>query len=212
METEEEKGDEKHGDKCLEIKIKKSPSQNIEINADPISTITIKDSHGNEHIGEKDSHGNNHMDDSHGNEHIGDKDSHGNSHMDDSHGNEHIGDKDSHGNEHIGDKDSQTSSNVVSERDCTYGINYDTDSETNSSISSSSDSDDEKSKSLGSSSVPLSRTSGATTPTGLMTPKRGSRRNSSAVKIKGDFFFYFHINAVTVSLLLLIPIQLDLSV
>ena len=181
METEEEKGDEKHGDKCLEIKIKKSPSQNIEINADPISTITIKDSHGNEHIGEKDSHGNNHMDDS-------------------------------HGNEHIGDKDSQTSSNVVSERDCTYGIIYDTDSETNSSISSSSDSDDEKSKSLGSSSVPLSRTSGATTPTGLMTPKRGSRRNSSAVKIKGDFFFYFHINAVTVSLLLLIPIQLDLSV
>ena len=193
METEEEKGDDKHGDKCLERKIKKSPSQNIEINTGSISTITIKDSHGNEHIGGKDSHGN---------EHIGDKDSLGN---------EHIGDKDGHGNEHIGDKDSHTGSNVVSERDCTYGINYDTDSEINSSISSSSDSDDEKSKSLGSSSVPLSRTSGATTPTGLMTPKRGSRRNSSVIKIKGDFFFYFHISAVTVSLLLLILTQLDIG-
>ena len=94
-----------------------------------------------------------------------------------------------HSHEHIGDSHARS---VINQKDSTgtYGINYDTDSETNSSISSSSSSDDEKSKFLGSSSVPLSRTSGTTTPSGLMTPKRGSRRNSSVTKIKGKFFSF----------------------
>ena len=100
-----------------------------------------------------------------------------------------------HSQEHIDDGHARS---VINQKDSTgtYGINYDTDSETNSSISSSSSSDDEKSKSLGSSSVPLSRTSGTTTPSGLMTPKRGSRRNSSVSKIKGKFFSFLLFSSI----------------